>query len=289
MLLTDVLSSLCNEIPLESITREQYRRAIERFGKHLGRPAKVDDLTISTVNAFLIWLTDTYKIGPTSVANYRTSIVRIWMFAHDPLGIAPDCPTRRIRRPKRQQKAVRAWTLEQLDSLLSAAESLTDVLQCGIRASEYFRALVWFAYETGLRPSDLRLLRWSDLDLERRMVAVCQHKTSMPHVAIFGTQSAEALQTLAKYGQDLVFPLRKRATWVWEQKLFKAAQKFGFRRQKREGLGTLRKTHATEVYRTFGLAAASQSLGHHGDITTARRHYVDSSAQRGYLPPAPGR
>lgn len=286
--LKDVVKSLCSELHIERITREQYERALSRFGQFLGRLPTVADLTIEQVNGFLLWLPGEYKLGPTSIRNYRTSLIRIWNFASHPLDLLAACPTTRIRLPKKPEKPVVAWTLEQYAQLLTAAVSLPGcVKSVSIPSCAFVTALIRIAYETGLRPSDLRRLRWDQVDMRQGMVILAQNKTGRLHTALIGPETIVALKLLQRYNYERVFPLDKAGVHYWERKLYQAAARHGFTRAKRQGVGTLRKTHATEIFKSFGLDAAAQSLGHYGDRSTARNHYIDSSTRKGYLPPSP--
>lgn len=290
MQLSTLLQSLTLERDLEQITAAQYTRAAERFSAYLQRPATLDDLQPDTVNAYLIWLAETYKLGPGSVINHRTGIVRLWNYAAE-IRAANPCPVKRIRRPKQPQKSVEAWSLEQLALLLEAANKLPGATKKHIPASTLMKALLWLAYDTGLRPTDLRLLRWGDIDATEGLVHITQHKTSRPHVARLGPDSLDALAKLQEVSPDrqTVFPIGKAGIYRWEQILYECAKELGFERKPRQGCGTIRKTHATEVYRQYGVAAAAESLGHVSSNGVAQRHYIDSRVRRGYLPPRPHR
>lgn len=287
MKLINVLTQLENETQIEPITRDQYRRSVKRFSEYLQRPARIDDLTPVTVNAYLAWLPERFSIGPTSVCAHRSGILRVWHYAADTLEIVEPCPSKRIRRPKVPKQTVRAWTLGDLDILLQCAGGMAGKLNCGIPAKDFMVCWLWVGYESGLRPSDMRLLRWADVDFSSSTITVTQHKTSCVHTSIFGPESRAALLRLREHGQERVFPLNKFGIRRWQEILFKLAENRGFVRGNRQGLGVLRKTHATEIYKQYGLAAAAESLGHTSGTTTARNHYVDSRERKSHLPPSP--
>lgn len=287
MLVIDALNSLLVEHDLEHTTQLQHKRAVRRFSEYLGRPATLDDLTLETINQWIIWLGEKKKLSPGSVLNHRSSIVRIWNYCADTLGTVGECPTRRIRRPKRPARIVRAWTLSELELLLTAAKDLPGRLRCGMKASDFMLAWLWVGYETGLRPIDLRGLQWQNIDFATSTITVVQHKTGCVHTAYFGPESAKHLQSLLTCAQNNVFPLCHWGIRRWEAILYRRAAKFGFTKLPHMGLGTLRKTHATEIYRQYGLAAAAESLGHASGTRMAREHYVDSRVQRRFSPPSP--
>lgn len=213
-------------------------------------------------------------------------MIRIWNYATDRYGYA-QCIPRRIRRQRSPEKIVKAWSLNDLSALLSASREMPGTLRCGIPANVFMTAWIWVGYETGIRPGDLRELRWENVDLANRTILIVQHKTRKVHAASFGEDAAAWLQRLQAFGNELVFPLCKWGVRRWEGFLYARAARFGFSRLKGQGIGTLRKSHATQIYLLHGLAAAADSLGHRGSTRTAGAHYVDSRQQRGLVPPRP--
>lgn len=288
MLLTELLAQLYLESEISHATKLQYSLAISRFSEYLGRPSQTSDLTPANVNGFLLWLGQApLSLSATSVINHRAGIIRAWNYASNVLDIIPACPTKRIRRPKRPQKRVVAWTLDELDILLQAAESIPGALRCGIPANTFLLAYLWFGYEAGYRRGDLRRLTWDAIDFERRTASVSQNKTGSIHTVFFSETTERYLRDLQVHGQTRVFPLNQWGVRRWYSLLFSRAEKLGWRPAKGQGLGVLRKTHATEIYRQYGLAAAAESIGHRGGITTVRNHYVDARASSGHVPPSP--
>lgn len=120
-------------------------------------------------------------------------------------------------------------------------------------------------------------------NLDNGVIKIVQHKTGYLHCAKITHHTQEALEKLASYKRPYLFGLAKSTRRTWEKKLFDVAETLGFNRQYRQGLGTLRKTHATEVYRKHGIAAASESLGHRSGTRIAKDHYIDSAAVKTYL------
>lgn len=287
--LATIVDDLCNQFVLAPITEQQYRRSVHRFEEFLQKPSVVSDLCVSNVNGYLHWLQNTKNLGATSVSNHRVGLCRVWQHAAN-MGLCGSPDTRRIRKQPRQKRKVQPWTDNQVAMLIEVAESMPGRLSCGVPANLYLTARLWLGWDTGLRPSDLRILRWSDVDFATQSITITQHKTGNVHTALFGNRSAIAMRNLLRYAEPLVLPASKWAERRWEQILFDRCAKLnGWSPSIRQGLGTLRKCHATAVYRIHGIAAAAESLGHYGSIATARRHYVDSSLHRGYLPPRPAK
>lgn len=283
MFLSDVLKTLCSERAISAVTISQYQRSIDRLSEFLGRVATVSDLNYATINAYLLWLESDRKLSAVSVRNHRIGIICLWNYAVFPMEVTAPFTTRRIRCPRIPRKPVVAWSLPDVGKLLQAAIELQGRLRNGLPVALLLESWIRLGTETGLRPSDLRTMTWEQIDFANRSVAVCQSKTKEPIVCGFSTDTAIALRKLFKWKFSLVFPIGKSGIWKLEQRLYKIAQLVsGFNRQPRQGLGTLRKTHGTEVYREYGLSAASESLGHRSGTRIAKDHYIDSAAHRQY-------
>jgi integrase len=286
MIVKHLLESLQLQTELEQCTVDQYARALRKLGEYLGRESDVSDLSLETINGFLANLKAKGLTG-TTVRNYRVSIVRLWNVAIDE-GLAEPFNPRKLRSPRIERRPVRSWSPSQVTMLLSAAERLEGRLQCGVNRSDFLAAWIRVGYDTGLRPSDLRLLRWSDVDLSEGTIVLTQHKTRRPHAAKLSKTSIKCLMRIEHPSRQLVFPMGKGGMRKLELLLFAIAHPLGFRRIRGQGLGTLRKCHATAIYERDGETAAAESLGHVGGTRTVRMHYIDArSIKAGRLPPEP--
>jgi integrase len=284
MMVKHLLNRLSVEVELEPCTLAQYGRALEKFGGYLGREAEVHDLTVDCVNQFLAALKAKGLTG-TTVRNYRVSLTRLWNFAVSE-GLCPPFDIRKLRSPKIDRRPVRAWSSNQVSTLLESDSRVEGKLKMGLLRSDLLVAWIQVGYDTGLRPTDLRMLRWDDVDLESSRVIITQHKTHKPHTAVLSTDSIQSLLRIERPTRSRVFPLGKGGMRKLELLLFSTASLSGFRRSRGQGLGTLRKTHATAIYEAEGEHAAAESLGHVGGTRTVRASYIDSrSIRAGRLPP----
>lgn len=283
MLLANVLDLLVSERPISKATSDQYRRAVRRFEEYLGKSPAIEDLTTESVNSYLTWLESKKHLGAISVRNHRIGLLAVWNYAVYPLGVAPQYVARRIRNPHCLPHPVHAWTVADVRVLIEAARGLPGKLKCGLPCCLVAELWVRLGVETGLRPSDLRSIRWWSVDLDNRRIAINQHKTGGVIVCGFSSATMGLLEQIRQYAFEIVLPVTKTVMHRLERKLYRAAARQGFVKRKREGLGMLRKTHATEVYRKHGLSAAAESLGHRSGEKIARDHYVDSSVAKVYV------
>jgi len=277
MLLATLLSELVAERPVEAITEAQYDRSVRCFSAFLGKPATIDDLRPELVNQWLAVVAK--RSAPRTVLGRKRGLTPIWNYATE-RQLAQAYETRRLRRVAVPHSIVEAWSIDQVDALFAAAKMLPGQTACGIPASLLMTAVCSIAYETGIRPSDWRELTWDHVDFDRRIIRIVQHKTGNTHVAAFSKVSERSLKNLHSYGRVKVFPVGLASIRRWEKLLFDLAKRhYGFQKKVGQALGTLRKSHATNVYLTHGESAAAASLGHVSGTTVVVKHYIDSSAK----------
>jgi integrase len=218
----------------------------------------------------------TGTLSHQTIHNRKRGLTPLWNYAAD-RGWSKGYEARRLRRIKVADPIVVPWTTSQLRQLLVAVETLPGTLKIGIPARDLMRALLWLSFETGLRPSDWLRVRFDQFDLDNGLVRIVQHKTGKAHVANIGVCTIEAIRKIQLPLRAEVIPLLKSGVRKWELQLFAHAEKTtGFKRRKGQALGTLRKTHGTEVCREHGIEAAAHSLGHVSGTRVARRHYVQA-------------
>jgi integrase len=167
--------------------------------------------------------------------------------------------------------------------LLKAASLVNGSLRCGLSARDMLTAWILVAYETGLRPGDIMMLK--STDIEGNVIRIVQRKTGNVHCCSITNSTSVALSRLCTPKRQYLFGLPKSTRRKWELLLFQIAENLGLTRKYRQGLGTLRKTHATEVCRISDANAAALSLGHVSGSEIARKHYIQPDAMG--LPKSP--
>ena len=260
---------------VEHSTALQYNKSVTCFSEFLGRSAERGDLREATVNNWLNHVST--RLSPFTVLGRKRGITPVWNWLAKQ-GKVKGYDENLLRRTKVVYPEVTAWTTNQVRALVLAAADLKGRLECGVHASALMKAYVLVAYETGFRPSDMRILKWSQFrDGTFRIV---QHKTRYAHSQMLSPLAASALDAIRNSGSEKVFILSKGGLRRWELLLFEKAKDYGFSRRKGQACGTLRKTHGTEVCRADGLPAAAESLGHVDGIRVARQSYCEADAIR---------
>lgn len=278
MFLVALLADQLAERPVAKITEEQYGRAVRCYSQFLGRPASVADLETGRANEWLASVAQ--RAAPRTILNRKRGLTAVWNYATD-RGLAPAYESRRLRRVRIPRGVVEAWSIEQVEALFTAAHALPGETACGIPAWLLMSSVCSIAYETGIRPSDWRRITWDSIDFAKRTARFTQHKTGFVHVVGFSVITAGLLERLRRYGRERVVPVGPGSIRRWEVQLFAlAAERFGFARRRGQGIGTLRKSHATAVYLAAGESAAAASLGHVSGPSIATRYYIATSATR---------
>ena len=256
-------------------TQATYRRVVRQFSESLGEPAKLKHLNEPTVNEWLISMDG--QVSETTIHNRHRAIKTIWNHLAE-LDLVEPYNVRRLRKTRNAPKVVEAWTMDQANALLAGARDVSGRLQCGVKASDLLRAYIRVGCETGLRPSDMRRLKAEQINRQTGRINLTIHKTGKPHSVQVSQDTIALLEPLMAVEGGTIFKLDKAALYRWSLILFDAAKKHGFTRKRGQGLGVLRKLHATEVCKVNGLDAAANSLGHVSGSTLARKHYVEPDA-----------
>jgi integrase len=188
----------------------------------------------------------------------------------DAAGLIPTIPW--IRPPREQLGLPKIVDEAVLNAAYMAASSMDLPTIPGVSPTDWWRALLVLAYNTGLRRRSLFELEWSFIDWHARLIAFAPSnmKSGRGHVVPLNDIAADHLRRI-RTDQRLVFE------WPQSTKRFHLAfhqlqTAAGIPRDKHFGLHNLRKTHATLMWAENPEAAQLQ-LGHSGaDVTI--RHYV---------------
>jgi integrase len=249
----------------------QYRTLVNRLAAFLEREPMLSDLNETTVAAFLANTVATGR-GPVT-ANSRLRIIRtLHRFARRKKFPVPDLDdVDKLPVPKRLPKA---WTMAEMETLLAACERMTGRLM-GVPESRYWKALILAIYDTGLRISAAREIRWNEIDFATGVLFVPAErmKNLVEQTFTLHPQTIEAIVATLPPRRRLVFswPFSKpHVLWDRLRKLLKLA---GLPDDCKSMFHRLRRTCATHLASVAGPAAAIRQLGHQNETTIAR--YID--------------
>lgn len=185
-----LLSEFCREIycierSIGPAAHKTQLKIISAFSRFLGHLATLEDLP--QTNHWLMHCSASLK--PGTVQSYRAQILSIWRLARE---VMPDQVSRvKLRERPRWQPTPWAWSETEMRLLLAAASNLRGNYG-EVPRSTWWRLFLQVAWQTGLRRTDLSLLRRSQI---RPSFAICQHKTGK--IVVCGLDP----QTIAEVGQ----------------------------------------------------------------------------------------
>lgn len=202
-------------------------------------------------------------LSPHTVKARCVILVCLWRMAHE-LGISRSGPTH-VTMPKCPRKIIRAIPPDSLSRLLDHCEHLPGCLKTTrIPRSHYWSAFVAASYETALRTSDIRQLRW---DSSGRWHLI-QVKTRRPVTVQVSSTTLELLGRLSKSSPKLL-----DMGWAREwycRGLQRIAAQIGLRISPQQ----LRQSAASEAER-LQPGTAWILLGH-SSPATCQRWYIDA-------------
>ena len=272
-MLSNDVEDYCAFAGIERITADGYRRSERCFSRYLKKSAERADLIEANVNRWLGVLSEIKS--PKTVQNRKRGLTPVWNWLASQ-GLASRYNPNALRRIRCENKPVSAWAVSNVQALLKGAKDVPGRLKCGLEASAVLTAWVQVAYETGLRPSDMRRLKWSDFG-DRGTLRIIQHKTRFPIAKRLSDDAVAYLHSIANDSEQ-IFPLTKSGMRGWEKKLWDASEPYGFQRRKGQASGTLRKTHGTEVCRVRNPSEAALALGHVSGPRIALQSYIEADA-----------
>lgn len=173
-----------------------YKKWIKPILKNVSLP----DISVAHIEKLTVSMKKAGK-SPATIKYAIAVISQVWNFARDREIVDKESPTRRIKKPKLDNKRVRFLTEQEarqlLDALWKRSVDVHDItlfsLFCGARASEIFG------------------LQWADIDLERGTIYLRDTKSKVSRHAYI-TQEMREVLTRRHEGQSrnqLVFPSTK--------------------------------------------------------------------------------
>lgn len=229
----------------------------------LARPLAVSELTEDIIRAFLLWRFQQGKSAPT-VNKDRRQLLALWEAAHE-FGYHERPPSRRrIRRWPEPKRIPTAWTVEELEQILTAAASSKPVQNWD---AAHWRALVLTIYDTSHRIDCLLQVRWSQLlpggFLHVLAEQIKRRRTDAIHK--LHAQTLEHLAALPRTSERIwPWPISRRYIFEYYGRLLTAA---GLPATKRDKFHRIRRTSYTGVMDRLGRDAARDHALHATDLS----------------------
>jgi integrase/recombinase XerD len=274
---------LAVERGLSPRTLEAYRRDVGRYIEYLGGLGlrRIGDASAGDLRNFVYGLKDR-GLQPTSIRRNMSAIRTYYGFLLTE-GVVIADPTERVELPRTWRRLPDVLSRQDIDRLLEAPDP----------ADRWFwrdKALLEFAYASGVRVSELTGLRVRDLDIEEGL-ALVTGKGSKERLVPVGRAALRALITYlrefrptllkARDTEGAIFlnhrgrPLTRMGVW---KILRKHVDRAGI--EKRVTPHTLRHSFATHLLEGGADLAAVQEMLGHADISTTQ---IYTHVDREYL------
>ncbi len=242
---------------LQSGASPGYREQLVVMAKRL--PWGVADLTVANIDAYLTHALN--HLAASTVHNHRRMLSTLRRAALRDGLLVDDC-TRPIRRVKHTLPMVRAWTHDEMRTLLAVASEMPGgTLYCPHRI--LLPAWILVGYSSGLRLGDLLAITYDSLRGDR--LATVLQKTRQPHVVVLDANALESIRSLPRRGPKIFGGLVGRSRII-------VAMRSLVKRAGLTGSGKyLRRSSAT-----YAQLAGMDATGHLGHLTPGmKRHYLD--------------
>ena len=188
-------------------TRVNLAGRLAIWAKENTRARTADDVTVAVAWQFNEFIGKSADVTNKTRNAYMSELGTIWAMLMK-RGKARTNPwsVPRVQRDRSEEQTGRAWTEEEEARIFKAAEEV---------GHEWFEACVIARY-TGLRFTDVKSLRWSEIDFEKRWIEVKPDKTARHGITVRVPIHPKLMAVLmAKAGHDSPAPQEgKGEDWV---------------------------------------------------------------------------
>jgi len=202
-------------------------------------------------------------LKPRTINHYMGALYRMIEYARDVLGIIDVNPIQGYKKCKIEKQKFRFIYPDEFKSMLQSSD-------------RYFKLILLGGYFTGMRMSEMRLLKWDNVDIVKKEITVTNTKTSVDRVIQINETLLKALTYSFKNSiSDYVFVnlkgQRYKSAEAWRRPWSKCLTNSNL---KHFGFHNLRRTFITNMVKTHGKNyPLIMSLSGHTDFHTLL-HYV---------------
>ena len=188
-----------NDKKLSDNTLQSYKRDLKQFKRYLEAcEVHYNRVKETDIKDYIRELEEQGK-KPSSISRSIASIRSFYQFVLKNKKIKVD-PTQNIKSPKIEKRVPSVLTSKEVELLLSQPK---DVDLKGIRD----KAMLEFAYATGMRVTEMISLNMEDVNLDEGYV-VCKHNGKQRTIPL-GTMSLKALREYVQEARDILVKTEK--------------------------------------------------------------------------------
>lgn len=249
-------------------TAKQYQIQLDHFGRYLGHPPTVADLTDDRLAEFL----DAHHVGRTAPTANKAywCLVALWRHAND-LGLIGTRPT--VEALVEPDQIPFAWLLDELRRLLQVCSVVPGQID-GVPARLWWLGLHWTIWSTGERIGALLEVPRQAVNLDRgelHVPASARKGRRKPKLYPLLPQAVEILRQMDQFERARLFPWTHDNSTLYNRykRILKAA---GLPTDRTCKFHRMRKTFASYLEAAGG--NATEALDHSGRRVT-KKSYLD--------------
>lgn len=248
---------------------KQYEYALKRLYRHVGRSVLVSELSDELLSDHLQWILDG-GLSPATANQSRGHIIALWRYAYRKKLIDKLPDVEKLREPKRLPKA---WSVEEVGRILDSCREQKGLV-AGIPAAAWWRAFILVLYDTGLRRRAASLIQRTDLNFEDGWLTVRpeDQKQNAEQQFRLSPETIEAIRAIWLLERLLLFAWTREQRQMWRD-YTTILERAGLTHGPKDKFHKIRRTTATHIASTAGIAAACHHLGHSSEAMTKR--YID--------------
>lgn len=157
------------------------------------------EVSAEAINEYLRWRQP--QVSSVTLRNERTNLLTLWRYGYE-VGLL-DLSPRGVAKVRVRRPPTKAWTPDQLRTLLRAADSFhRRTMSSGANGRWFLRAWILLGYETGARKGDLWAFR--DTHLDAYSISWTQSKTGDPLTRVLTDQCREAIDEMLLRGDGRI-------------------------------------------------------------------------------------
>ena len=184
-----------NEKKLSDNTLQSYKRDLKQFKRYLeSYGLRFDRVKKEDIEDYIKEMAEDEKKKPASISRSIASLRSFYQFVLKRKKIKVD-PTKDVKAPKVEKRVPSVLTSEEVELLL---EQPKDVDLKGIRD----KAMLEFAYATGMRVTEIISLNLDDVNLEEGYVT-CKNGNKQRNIPL-GKMSLKALKEYIEHARDIL-------------------------------------------------------------------------------------
>ena len=258
-----------------------------RLYEHFGRDVMAEEQTDALAAAHVVWLLD-LGLSPASVNRHLSIWFATWRYAHQ-LDLVDKLPT--LKKLPREYASPDAWTPAEIAALLDHADAASDRPIGPHAAGDWWRALIFVVWYTGIRRRAVLGLSPADLDTRTGWLRVPGKlmKNRRGQSFRLGPDGLAAVMEIWEPSRDLLFDWPYDRTWFYKQ-FWRIVEAAGVPKGRKNAgcLHKIRRSVGTAAAVAQGVGSAQAILGHSSLAMTER--YIDRSKLPGHdystvLPP----